>query len=131
MATVRSLIAIAVAVLAGLGLLVLDSSPGYDATGITAIGLAIAAFLVVLIDGSGRILRVATLAVLVGIWIPVLEIAPPGSSGSLIALGFASAGAVAALVLLRAMRPPRDDESVPPLASAPEPPLTPTSDERA
>ena len=90
MASVRALIAIVVAIAAGIGLVILDSSPGYDATGITAIGLAIAAFVVVLIDGSGRALRVAMLAVLVGIWIPVLEIAPPGTYAPLLALGFAT-----------------------------------------
>lgn len=95
MAVIRALLAIGLAILFGLGLTVLDTSPGYDATGITAAGLAIASFVVVLIEGSGRVLRVAMLAVLVGIWIPVLEIAIAGTFAPLAALAFAAGGAIA------------------------------------
>ena len=133
MGTVRALLAIALAIVAGLGLTVLDTTPNFDDTGVVAIGLAIAAFVVVLVEGSGRVLRVAMLAVLVGIWIPVLEIAPPGTYGPLLALAFAAAGAVAAMLVLRLARPsaaePAQPPAPPPLAPAPEPPLSPPSDD--
>lgn len=109
MAVLRALAAMVLAVVAGLGLLILDSGPDFDDTAITAIGLALAAFAAVLIDGSGRVLRVATLAVLVGIWIPVLEIAPEGTYGPLLALAFAAAGAIAGMLVLRSVKPPRDE----------------------
>lgn len=142
MAALRALAAIALAIVAGLGLLILDSGPDFDDTAIIAIGLAVAAFVVVLIDGSGRVLRVATLAVLVGIWIPVLEIAPVGTYGPLLALAFAAAGAIAGMLVLRSVWPSRDETPVPseppgpPVPSAPpleppsDPPLSGPSDER-
>jgi hypothetical protein len=104
MAVIRTLFAIPLAVVAGLAIVFIDSSPNFDDTGVTAIGLAIAAFVVVLIEGTGRALRVAMLAVLVGVWIPVLEIAPPGSYGPLLALVFAGVGAVAGMLVIRAVR---------------------------
>lgn len=105
MVAVRAVLAMIVATVAGLGLAILDAQPGFDATAITAIGLAVAAFVAVLIDGSGRPLRVAMLAVLVGIWIPLVEIAPPGNLTPLLALVFAAAGAAVALLALRSARP--------------------------
>ena len=101
------LLSIVVAVGAGLGIAYLDSRPGYDDTGITAAGLAIAALVAVLIDGSGRLLRVAAIAVLVGIWIPVFEIAAPGTYGSLLAFVFSAVGAFIGWVVVRGLaRPP-------------------------
>ena len=136
MAVLRALVAIVLAVLAGLGILILDSGPDFDDTAITAIALALAAFVVVLIDGSGRVLRVATLAVLVGVWIPVLEIAPAGTYAPLLALAFAAAGAIAGMLVLRSVWPSRDaqpapsEPSVPPLEPPSDPPLSGPSDER-
>jgi hypothetical protein len=104
MAVVRFLVAVALAIVAGIGITIVDASPGWDSTGITAGALAIAGFVVVLVEGSGRILRVAVLAVLVGIWIPVLEITPAGAYGPLLALVFAAAGAVAGMLVIRAIR---------------------------
>ena len=101
---VRALVAIALAIVAGIGITIVDASPDYDATGLTAGALAIAGFVVVIIEGSGRILRVAMLAVLVGIWIPVLEITPPDAYGPLLALVFAAAGAIAGMLVIRAVR---------------------------
>jgi hypothetical protein len=110
---IRSLLAIGLAILAGLALTVLDTSAGYDDTGITAVGLAIASFVVVLIDGSGRVLRVAMLAVLVGIWIPLVEIASLDSFGPFAALGFAAAGALVAMLVIRGIRGGRADPESP------------------
>lgn len=105
MAGLRALVAIGLALAAGLALGFIDSRPGYDATGITAVGLAIAAFAAVIVDGSGRPLRVAMLAVLAGIWIPIIEVAPPGTYGPFAALVFAAAGAIVGMLLLRGVRP--------------------------
>lgn len=103
------LLSIVVAVLAGIGLAILDSQPGYDDTGVTAAGLALAALVAVLIDGSGRLLRVAAIAVLVGIWIPILEIAEPASYGPLLSFVFSTVGAFVGWVIVRGLaRPPGD-----------------------
>jgi hypothetical protein len=103
-AVFRALVAIAMAIIAGIGVTIVDASTGWDSTGITAGALAIAGFVVVLVEGSGRVLRVAMLAVLVGIWIPVLEITPAGVYGPLLALVFAAAGAIAGMLVIRAVR---------------------------
>jgi hypothetical protein len=101
------LISIVLAVAAGLGIAYLDSRPGYDDTGVTAAALAIAALVAVLIEGSGRALRVAALAVLVGIWIPIFEIAAPGTYGPLLAFVFSAVGAFVGWVIVRGLsRPP-------------------------
>jgi hypothetical protein len=107
---VGPVLSIVLAVVAGVGLAWLDSQPGYDATGVTAAGLAIAALVAVLIEGSGRVLRVAALAVLVGIWIPIFEIAAPGTYGSLLSFVFSAVGAFIGWVIVRGLaRPPRGD----------------------
>lgn len=103
---VGPLLSIVVAVAAGLGIAYLDSQPGWDDTGITAAGLAIAALAAVLIEGSGRVLRVAALAVLVGIWIPLFEIAAPGTYGPLLAFVFSAVGAFVGWVIVRGLANP-------------------------
>jgi len=103
MTGLRPVVAIVLALLAGLGLGYIDSRPGFDDTGLVVGGLVLAAFVAVLIEGSGRALRVAMLAVLVGIWIPILETSAPWPSSSLISLIFAGAGAAAGMLLLRSM----------------------------
>ncbi|MEO5704140.1 MAG: hypothetical protein ABIZ52_01020 [Candidatus Limnocylindrales bacterium] len=103
---VASILSIVFAVGAGLSLAVLDSQPGYDATGVTAVGLAIAALIAVLIEGSARIVRVASLAVLVGIWIPILEIAAPGAYSSLLSFVFSAVGAFIGWVIARGLARP-------------------------
>jgi hypothetical protein len=97
----RRLAGIVLAVVAGVALAWLDTRPGYDDTGVTAVGLAVAAGIAVLVEGSGRILWATALAVAVGIWIPLLEIAPPGSVGSLLALVFTAGGAALGWAILR------------------------------
>ena len=103
-------VSIVVAVAAGLGLAYVDSQPGYDATGVTAAGLAIAALIAVLIEGSGRVVRVAALAVLVGIWIPIIEIAAPGTNGSLLSFIFSAIGAFIGWVIVRGLARPSGDD---------------------
>ena len=103
-------LSIVVAVVAGIGLAILDSRPGYDDTGVTAAGLAVAALVAVLIEGSGRVLRVAAIAVLVGIWIPIFEIAAPGTYGSLLAFVFSAVGAFIGWVIVRGLTRPTPNE---------------------
>jgi hypothetical protein len=50
-----------------------DSSRGFDATGITAASLIIAGAAATLIDGSGSFVWAALLVAFVGGWIPVIE----------------------------------------------------------
>jgi hypothetical protein len=103
----RPLVAILVSVVGGIGIAFLDSRPGYDDTGITAGLLAIAALIAVVIEGSGRVVRVVAIAVLVGIWIPIFEIAAPGTYGSLLAFVFSTVGAFIGWVVVRGLaRPP-------------------------
>jgi hypothetical protein len=103
------ILALVVAVVAGIGIAVIDSRPGWDDTGITAALLAIAALVAVLIEGSGRVVRVAALAVLVAIWIPILEIAAPGAYGSLLAFVFSGVGAFIGWVVVRGLTRPAGD----------------------
>jgi hypothetical protein len=105
---IAPLVAIIVAVVAGIGLAILDNQPGYDDTGVTAAGLAVTALIAVLIEGSGRLLRVAAIAVLVGIWIPILEIAAPGSYGSLLSFVFSTVGAFIGWVIVRGLSRPTE-----------------------
>ncbi len=100
---VGPLLSILVAVVAGLGIAFLDSQPGFDDTGVTAAALAIATLFAVLLEGSGRPLRVAALAVLVGIWIPLFEIAAPGSYGPLLAFVFSAVGAFIGWVVVQGL----------------------------
>ncbi len=95
-----------VAIGAGLAIAFMDSRPGWDDTGVTAGALAIAALVAVLIEGSGRVLRVAAIAVLVGIWIPIFEIAAPGAYGSLLAFVFSAVGAFIGWVIVRGLAKP-------------------------
>jgi hypothetical protein len=99
-------LALVVAVAAGIGIASIDTRPGWDDTGITAALLAIAALVAVLIEGSARVVRVAAIAVLVGIWIPILEIAAPGTYGSLLAFVFSGVGAFIGWVIVRGLTRP-------------------------
>ena len=102
-------LSLVVAVVAGIGIADVDSRPGWDSTGITAGALALAALIAVLIDGSGRAVRVAAIAVLVGIWIPILEVATPGTQ-PLIAFVFSGVGAFVGWVIVRGLaKPPTED----------------------
>ena len=103
-------VSIVVAVGAGLGIAVVDSGAGYDDTGVTAAGLAIAALVAVLLEGSGRVLRVASIAVLVGIWIPIFEIARPGTYGTLLAFVFSAVGAFIGWVIVRGLTRPTPED---------------------
>ncbi|MGH7733109.1 MAG: hypothetical protein ACREOE_05245 [Gemmatimonadales bacterium] len=102
-----------VAVVAGIGIAYVDSRPGWDSTGVTAAALAIAALVAVLLEGSGRVVRVAAIAVLVGIWIPIFEINTPGVNAPLVAFVFSGVGAFIGWVVVRGLTRPAPDESPP------------------
>jgi hypothetical protein len=86
----RSGVALAVlAVAVGVVIAVIDSSPGWDSTGITAGALVIAAAVVAWVTRD----RPWLWALLVGLPTPALGIVRTGNAGSLLALAFAAAGA--------------------------------------
>ena len=74
-----------------------DSSPGWDSTGITAITLFLVAGVVALIAGD----RPWLWALLVGLPTPILEITQTGTTGSVLALAFATGGAAAGWAVRR------------------------------
>jgi len=99
----RERIGIALGVVLGLVLAFIDSRPGFDATGITAVLLVAAALASVLVAGpalalaGSPILATAAWTALVGLWIVIVE----RSTGSILALVFAAIGAGAAVLFLR------------------------------
>jgi len=62
-----------VALVGGLVIALVDSSRGFDATGMTVAGLIVVSAVAALIDGSGSFAWAAVLIVFVGGWIPVIE----------------------------------------------------------
>jgi hypothetical protein len=78
----------------------MDSRPGYDDTGVTAVLLISVAAIAAAIGGRRPWLS----AFLVGIWTPIIEISSGGSTGSLLALVFAGAGATIGYVIARGAR---------------------------
>ncbi len=106
----RLAIAAAFACTAGLLLAWLDSRPGFDDTGVTAAGLALAAAVAVCIAGSRSRWAAPALAALVGVWVPILEVQATGSPASLAALLFAVGGAGLGAVALRLLGPPAPAE---------------------
>ena len=96
----RHAAAFVVAVAAGIGIALVDSSPGWDSTGITA-GL--------LLIGAGAAAAIGRdrpwlWALLVGLPTPILETVRDGNTGSWLALGFAGLGAVIGWGVSRAGR---------------------------
>jgi hypothetical protein len=99
----RERLGIALGVLLGLVLAFVDSRPGFDATGITAVLLVAAALVSVLVAGpalalaGSPILATAAWTALVGLWIVIVE----RTTGSVLALVFAAIGAGSAVLFLR------------------------------
>ena len=92
--------AFVVAVGAGIGIALINSSPGWDSNGITA-GL--------LLLGAGATAAIARdrpwlWALLVGLPTPILETVRDGNTGSWLALVFAAAGAAIGWAVARASR---------------------------
>ena len=102
MITRRDALASALAIGAGLTIAVIDSQPGWDDTGVTAILLVLAAFASAALSGR----RPWLWALLVGGWIPLLEIPSSGQLGPAVALLFAASGAIAGYGLAHLVREP-------------------------
>ena len=88
----------ALALGAGVVIGLVDSSPGWDSTGITAGALFLAA---ALFAGAARD-RPWLWALLVGLPTPILDIVRTGNTGSVLALGFAATGAAVGWAIRRA-----------------------------
>jgi hypothetical protein len=86
-----------VALLAGVGIGLVDSSPGWDSTGITAGALVLTAGVVAWLGRD----RPWLWALLVGLPTPILDIVRTGNTGSVLALGFAAVGAAVGWILRR------------------------------
>jgi hypothetical protein len=99
----RERLGIALGVTFGLLLAFMDSRPGFDATGITAVFLVASALVCVLVAGpalavaGSPILATAAWTALVGLWIVIVE----RTTGSVLALVFAAIGAGVAVLFLR------------------------------
>jgi hypothetical protein len=99
----RERIGIALGVTLGLLLAFVDSRPGFDATGVTAVLLVAASLVSVLVAGPALALAgspvqaIAAWAALVGLWIVIGE----RTMGSALALVFAAIGAGAGVLFLR------------------------------
>ena len=101
----RQVLALTFAAVAGLTLGVLDSSPGFDATGITAGGLLVAGAGSALIDRSGALGMALLYAIVCAAWIVALESTTAAVAGALL---FAAIGAIGAALLLRLRAPSVD-----------------------
>jgi hypothetical protein len=89
-----------VALVAGVGIALVDSSPGWDSTGITAGVLLVGAGLAAVIGYD----RPWLWALLVGLPTPILETVRDGNTGSWLALAFAAVGAVIGWAIARVAR---------------------------
>lgn len=98
----RHAIATGIALLAGLGLAVMDSGRGFDATGVTVAGLILAGATAAFVDGSGSWAWGALFAACVGGWIPILESgALPASAAAIV---FGGIGAFSATLSRRLLQ---------------------------
>jgi hypothetical protein len=86
-----------VAISLGLAIAWVDSRPGWDDSGITAVSLLAVGAVTAALSGERPLLW----ALLVGVWTPILEIPASGDPAALIALGFALAGSLLGYGLAR------------------------------
>ena len=86
----RLVAGLAIAVVAGIAIGYVDSRPGWDDTGITAVSLVLAGGMAAFVAGR----RPWLIALATGIWVPLLELPSLASGGPLAALVFAAVGAV-------------------------------------
>jgi hypothetical protein len=96
----RHVVAFAVGITAGVGVALIDSSPGWDSTGITAGLLLLGAAATATIGRD----RPWLWALLVGLPTPILETVRDGNVGSWLALVFAAGGAAIGWSVARAGR---------------------------
>jgi hypothetical protein len=103
----RVLFALALGV--GVAIALIDSSPGWDDTGVTVGLLVVTAALAAALSGR----RPWLWALLVGAWTPALEIARGGQPASLAALAFSAVGAAVGYLCARAVSRPGPPASPP------------------
>jgi hypothetical protein len=96
----RHVVAFAVGITAGVGVALIDSSPGWDSTGITAGVLLLGAAAAATIGRD----RPWLWALLVGLPTPILETVRDGNAASWLALIFAAGGAAIGWAVGRAGR---------------------------
>ena len=96
----RRIALVAAALGAGFVIALIDASPGWDSTGITATVLVLAAGIAAFAGRDHPWLW----ALLVGVPTPAIELLRGGSTGSLLALGFAGLGAAIGWAARRAGR---------------------------
>jgi len=96
--TTRRATLIAVALTSGVVIGLIDSSPGWDSTGITAAAVFLSA---AVFAGTARD-RPWLWALLVGLPTVLLDVARTGNTGSVLAIGLAAAGATVGWAIRRA-----------------------------
>ena len=87
----RLIAGLAIALVTGVAIGYVDSRPGWDDTGITAVALVMAAGIAAFV--AGRLPWLVALAA--GAWVPIFELPYLASGGPLAALVFAAIGAAA------------------------------------
>ena len=87
--SLRFVAGLAIALVAGVAIGYMDSRPGFDDTGVTAVSLVVAAGLASFVAGRAPWL----IALATGIWIPLFELSTIGSGGPVASLILAGAGA--------------------------------------
>ena len=102
----RHALAAGFGLVAGLALALMDSRPGFDATGVSAGGLILAGAAAALIDGSGAFGRAFLIALLVGA--PIVLIESQSFPAPTIALAFAGIGAFSITWARRLLRDAAD-----------------------
>jgi hypothetical protein len=91
----------------GIAVGMMDSRPGYDDTGVTAVALAFATALVTFISSR----RPWLWALVVGSWVPLFEVRDLAKPAPLLALAFAGAGAAVGWLVARSGRAPGEVRS--------------------
>jgi hypothetical protein len=85
----RILLAAAISLAGGVAIGFMDSRPGFDDTGVSAVGLVVVAGVASFFARR----KPWAWAILTGVWVPLLELPGLASGGALLALAFSSAGA--------------------------------------
>jgi hypothetical protein len=93
----RVVVGMAIALAGGLVIGYVDSRPGWDDTGVTAVSLALVGGLGAIVAGRAP----WAVALLGGVWVPLLELSSVGSGGPLTALAFSGIGATIGWLVMR------------------------------
>ena len=96
----RDQVAAIVALVAGIAIAFLDSRPGWDDTGITAVCLAVAAAFAAAIAGR----RPWLWAIASGIWVPLVEVRSLEIGGPFLSFSFAGVGAAVGWLMVQGDR---------------------------